>query len=216
MSRESPSPRSPQLDLAGHLAVAFVNTASARQQNRQLGARSYEQLVAWALQAGVLEASEAERLNRWASEQPEEAAHAYTRAAELRSALFRIYLEVHRERPLPAADLALVSEAWAAAMSSARLVPGETGVTFGWADDADAPDRVLWPVLKSVSEFLISLEGRRHVRQCAARPCRLFFVDRTPSARRKWCDWKACGHRVSSLAHYHRTGKRSPRPGSWR
>ncbi len=87
------------------------------------------------------------------------------------------------------------------------MIPAEVWVTWGWAGDADALDRMLWPVLFAAAELLISTEGRPQVRQCAMKGCRLFFVDRSPSLQRRWCEMKTCGTRAKSLRHYYRFGR---------
>ncbi len=158
-----------------------------------------------------LEALEAERLRRRAAEEPEAAAAAFALVKKLRSALFRIFLAVSNREELPADDLDVVSAALARAAPSTRLVKGEKGVTWSWAGDEDALDRMLWPVLLSAADLLISLEGRPHVRQCAAEGCTLFFVDRTPTGQRRWCEMKTCGNRAKALRYYHRRGKHVPR-----
>ncbi|MEE8523020.1 MAG: hypothetical protein V3T72_03740 [Thermoanaerobaculia bacterium] len=76
MARKNLPPRGPRLDLAGALGVAFVNTAAARQGNRQQGVRTYEELLTWSQQTGVVSTLEGERLRRRAAERPEEAAAA--------------------------------------------------------------------------------------------------------------------------------------------
>ena len=185
MPRRKQPPRGPQLELAGALCVAFVNTAGARDRNRQQRAESYADLLAWGRQANVLSASQAEQLSRRAAERPGEAKAAFTRIAKLRSSLCRIFRAIASEKELPDADLALVNEALAEAMPAVRLVRGEGGVTVGWAGDEDALDRMIWPVLFSVMELLTSLEGRPHVRQCAAPECDLFFVPSSTTALRQ-------------------------------
>ncbi len=129
------------------------------------------------------------------------------RIAKLRSSLFRVFRAIATGNELPDDDLDLVSEALVAAMPAIRLVRGEDGVTVGWAGDEDALDRMIWPVLFSTMELLTSLEGQPHVRQCAAPGCNLFFVDRTPTHRRRWCERRTCGSRTKSLRYYHKTGK---------
>jgi predicted RNA-binding Zn ribbon-like protein len=207
MAKKDLPPRGPQLDLAGALGVAFVNTAAARPENRQVGVRTYEELLTWSQQTGVVSTVEAESLRRRAAERPEEAAAALARAVELRAALIRLFLATAADAMPTAADLDAVNRALAAAMPARRLVPGETGLVWGWGGDADALDRVLWPLVESAAELLISTAGRPHVRRCAAVDCGLFFVDRSSSRQRKWCEMKTCGNRVKSLRHYHRLGK---------
>ncbi len=211
MARRTPPPRGPQLDLAGELSVAFVNTAGARPNNRQLGVGSCSELLIWGGQAGLLPADEAERLGRAVEGHLEAARAAYADVAEARAALGRVFLAISRRREPAAAGLAAVNAALAATMPAIRLVSGDTGLGVGW-DGGERPlDRVLGPVLYSAIAFLSSLEGRPHVRRCAGPDCELFFVDRSPSGRRVWCQMKTCGHRVKSLRHYHRLGKTRPR-----
>ncbi len=204
MARKRPPPRGPQLDLAGDLSVAFVNTAGAGQNNQQLGVGSYAELLAWSQHAGVLAALEAERLHRLAKEHPAKAAAAYKKVAKARSTLFRIFLALGRGRELPPDDFMAANEVLGAALPALRMVPAEQGVTWGWAGDEDALDRMLWPVMFSAAELLIAAEGRPHVRQCALKDCRLFFVDRSPSGQRRWCDMQACGNRAKANRHRRR------------
>ncbi len=215
MARRKSPPHGPQLELAGELCVAFVNTAGARPNNRQLGVGSFAELVTWSRQAGVLPAVEADRLLGHASGRPEAARAAWAGVAEARSALARVFLAISRRHEPPAGDLAAVNAALAAVMPAIRLVSGAQGLGVGWDGDKQPFECVLGSVLYSAIAFLSSLEGRPHVRQCAARDCELFFVDRSPSGRRVWCRMKTCGHRVKSLRHYHRLGKHQPRM-TWR
>ena len=90
---------------------------------------------------------------------------------------------------------------------SLGLVAADKGAAWGWAGDRDALDSLLSPILSSALEVMAVAGGRPYVRQCAAEGCRLFFVDRSPSGRRRWCEKKTCGHRAANLRYYHRRGK---------
>ncbi len=206
MAHKAPPPRGPQLELANDLCVAFVNTAGASKDNRQQGIENYRELLSWGRTVGTVSSPEALRLGSRATEQPELAAEVWAWARKLRSALFRLFLAVMADNELPAADLDLVNEAVSGALGAARMVPGEKGLTLAWAGDEDALERVLWPVLHAAMQLLLSLEGRPWVRQCAKSGCKLFFVDRSPSGRRKWCG-KICGKRDKSLRFYYRRGR---------
>ncbi len=201
MARKQPPPRGPQLELAGSLPVAFVNTVGAREENRQMAVQSYAELLAWSQQVGVTSAAQAERLRKLAAERLDEATAAWERAADARSRLFRLFLAVGAGRQLPPEDFAAVNEALALALPALRMVYAEQGVEWGWTGDEEALDRMLWPVLFSTAELLIAAEGRPHVRQCAFRGCLLFFVDRSPSRQRKWCDMNSCGNRAKAIRH---------------
>ncbi len=58
---------------------------------------------------------------------------------------------------------------------------------------------------------MVAARGRPHVRQCAAEDCRLFFVDRSPTGYRRWCERKTCGHRAANLRYWNRRGKKERR-----
>lgn len=206
-TRKPPPPREPRLDLAGDLCVAFVNTAAATPENRQLGIADYGELVAWAFEADLVSAAEGRSLRRQASEHPAQAKRAYARTAKLRSSLTRLFLAVGAKQELPEDDLDLVGKELARVAPGRRLVVAKGGVAWGWSGDEKPFDRILGPVLHSAAELLISLAGRPHVRRCARQGCALFFVDRSPSARRRYCEAKTCGHRARALRHYHRKGK---------
>ncbi|HEX9731162.1 MAG TPA: CGNR zinc finger domain-containing protein [Thermoanaerobaculia bacterium] len=208
MARRKPPPRDPQLELAGALCVAFVNTAGARDNNRQQGAKSYAELVTWAQQAGVLSTNEAERLRRLAAERPEDAEAVYTRAAKLRYALARIFLATLKDQNPDDTDLGTVNAAVAGAMPVLRLVPQDSGVAVGWSGDDDALDRMLWPVAYSALETLVAITGHPHVRQCAAKECALYFLVASGSRKRLFCS-TVCGNRARSLEYYYRKGRAS-------
>lgn len=212
-------PRSPQLELAGELCIAFVNTAGARDANRQLGVGDYADLLAWGQQAGTVSVSEVEGLRARAAERPQEAEAVYARAVGLRSALARAFLAIGADRVIAVADLDIVNGELAGAMASTRLVPGDPGITWGWGGDPQALDRVHWPVVHSAWMLLTSLRGESRVRQCAAGECKLFFVDRKRGNQRRWCDWKVCGHRTHARRYYNDRVKphrvRNPWPGGY-
>ena len=210
MPRSQPPLRGLQLELAGALPVAFVNTAGANRNNRQMAIESYADLLAWSQRAGIVSALEAERLGQRAGKRPEEAAATYRRAVAIRSVLFRLFLATGAGRELPDEDLAAANKTLAAALPALRMVRAEHGVGWGWAGD-DALDRMLGPVLFSAAELLIAAAGRPHVRQCALKGCRLFFVDRSPSGQRRWCDMKTCGNRAKSRRYLERTKARRAR-----
>ena len=215
MTRRNLSPRGPQLELAGDLSVAFVNTAAARGKNRQQGVASYAELLTWSQQAGLLQAVQAERLGTSADERPEAAAAALALALEVRGALGRLFIALQAQQELPANDLRTFNDALAAALPAARVVAGDQGLAWGWTGDEHALDRMLWPVLHAAAELLISTGGLPHVRQCALSGCRLFFVDRSRSRQRRWCEMKTCGHRAKSLRYYRKTGKAVRDRNTW-
>ena len=204
MAKRTPPPRSPQLALAGEPCVAFLNTAGARPDNRQLGVSSYDGMVTWCQLIGTVRAERAERLRRRAAERPAEAETAFTLADELRIALAEGFLAAQRQEPADESHLEAFNRALAESSLSPRLVATEGGVTLVWVGDPDALDSLLAPILNSSFEVITAAQGQPHVRLCAAPGCPLFFLDRT--GRRKWCA-RRCGQRVKNQRYYRRVLK---------
>lgn len=76
----------------------------------------------------------------------------------------------------------------------------ERGFRLAWRGDENALDQMLWPVVVSATELLVSNESG-WVRQCADEHCPRLFIDRR-SRLRKWCDPNICGSRVKSRRFY--------------
>ncbi len=207
--------RGPQLELAGHLAVAFVNTGGAQSKSRQLGVTSYDELLAWSLQVDLLSAAESEELRRAAAARPAEAEAVFERAVAVGDALGDLFVALHLEKAFPADALATLNQALIDDMPATYLVPGERGLTWGWVGESQALDRMLWPVFHTAGELLISTEGRPEVRQCGLSVCDLFFLDRTAARKRRWCEMTTCGNRAKALRYYRSKGRAKRDQGTW-
>lgn len=206
--RKPPPPRGPQLELAGELCVAFVNTAGARPENRQQGVSSFAELVIWSREIGTVSAREAERLLELAAERPGEAEAAFSRVDRIRAGLARSFVAAQRQEPTAERDLDAFNGALAESSLAPRLLAADAGAAWGWTAGGDSLDGLLSPILGSAVEVMAAAGGRPHVRRCAAEGCRLFFVDRSPTGYRRWCEKKTCGHRAANLRYYHRRGKK--------
>ena len=185
-----------------------------------MGLESYDDLITWGLKVEVLQALDAERLRSYAAEHPSRAKEAYARAIELRVTTARLFIAVATQKELPAAELRVFNDALPRALSPMRLVSGGEWMTWGWTGEEEALDRMLWPVQYAAAKLLISVEGHPHVRQCARRGCLLWFIDRSPAGRRRWCEMKTCGNRAKAMRYYNRTGRkdrqdRMQRIGLW-
>lgn len=186
----------------GALCLDFVNTLEDRPLRQSEHLTSFADLVAWAVQAGLLDGSGARALARRASRRPAERQETFRRALELRESLFRIFAARAAGRQPRAGDLSRLNRALGAAMRAIRIEPDDEGYRWSWTD-ANALDAILRPVVRSAAELLTSSELQQ-VRQCASDRCSWLFVDRSRSRRRRWCDMKTCGNRAKARRHYQR------------
>ena len=185
----------------GVLCLDFVNTLAWRLTDspvEYLG--SYEDLLAWGRQAGLLTPDETEVLSELAAMDPEEARAMLLRAVALREAIHRTLSAAIAGETQDEGALSALNRELSGALSRLRVARA-AGETYVWAwdrsgDDGGGPplDRPLWPVARSAAELLTSpkLGG---VKVCGGEGCGWMFLDESRNASRRWCDSRDCGNR---------------------
>ncbi|MHB8730335.1 MAG: CGNR zinc finger domain-containing protein [bacterium] len=187
----------------GRLCLDFVNTVSATRAAPKEHLNTYHELVSWGRQADVLSDREAQHLEDMATRQPDEAARTLAVAVSLREALFRIFTGAAERRPQRPEDMEILNTALCRALSHVRIDVNEEGCVRAWAGDA-APDRMLWPVLRSAMDVLTSEEERGRIHKCESPTCDWLFMDTSRNHSRRWCDMKSCGNRAKARRYYER------------
>jgi predicted RNA-binding Zn ribbon-like protein len=197
----------PAFDLiAGNPSLDFANTISGdRFHAPRENLNEYGDLLAFARQAGLVDASCARGLAERAARQPSEAARVLARAIELREAIFRIFWALGtRKKPAPS-DLAFLNGELATALSHREIVARSGTYAFGWkeCDDLDQP---LWAIAVSAGDLLADAD-RGPIRMCGLsddNECTWIFLDETKNKSRRWCSMKDCGNRAKARRHYQR------------
>jgi predicted RNA-binding Zn ribbon-like protein len=186
----------------GRLCLDFVDTVNSRLDAPRDLLCSYDDLLAWGQQAGILSDEDASGLRSQSTQHPEKAAHTLQDAIAVRETIYRIFQAITQEDSPAASDLAAFNAALAQAMTHGCIVPQAGGFVWHW-DDSSARqlDRVLWPVLRSVADLLTSPDLEL-VRLCAAEDCGWLFLDESKNHTRRWCDMKTCGNRAKARRHY--------------
>jgi predicted RNA-binding Zn ribbon-like protein len=179
----------------------FVNTVAWRLTDRPveyLG--SYEDLLAWERQAGLLAPDETEVLSAWGATHPEEARGTLSRAVALREAVHRVLSAAIAGEPQDEGALSTLNRELSVALSRLRVAPA-AGDAYVWAWERGAEDgggppleRPLWPVARSAAELLTSAKLGR-VKVCGGEGCGWMFLDESRNASRKWCESRDCGNR---------------------
>jgi predicted RNA-binding Zn ribbon-like protein len=187
----------------GHLALDFANTLGQHDpEPLSEWLHGYDDLVWWALRAGIVTDAEAGELFAQARAHPDRAAKVFERAIGFREAVFRVFSSLGDGGSAPAADLERINQELAAAGTHLCVVDG--GETFGWGWRDLALDRVLWPVARAAAELLVSDDLRR-IGECAGDDCQWLYVDTSRNHSRRWCVMSDCGNRAKARRHYHRT-----------
>ena len=189
---------------SGRLCLDFAETLENQFSKRQRESlNSYSDLVSWSKQAGIVTDTEAKRLVREGTIRPADAAAVFKRAIALRQAVYGIFSAVSGGRQPHAADLAILNAELTGALTRCGIVPTAGGFAWDWADDENALDRILWPVVQSAATLLTSGDLAK-VRGCASPDCSSLFLDTSRNRSRRWCEMKTCGNQAKARRHYHR------------
>jgi predicted RNA-binding Zn ribbon-like protein len=181
-------------EVAGDTLLDFCNTRAgwgAAAPREYL--TSYDHLVVWTREAGLVRGDVARRLQQKAAKRPTEADHVLGRALALRSA-------VYAACTAPAAG-----GAWEAVADEARAAASLAVL------DHDAPPGERWLIPERVGLALPALElalgagaflaatDLATVSRCPGHDCGWLFLD--PRGRRRWCVMAVCGNREKARRH---------------
>ena len=179
--------------LGGDLALNFVDTIGGlldggpKPEDELL--RSYEDLVLFGLDQGVLSARLAAALRRRADARPADARAALDAALQRRSLLDAAFRPLASgERP-PARVLEELGRFGAEALANGQLVREASGFAWRWTDSSDLLTP-LWPVAHAAVELMTDGPLER-IKGCGR--CRWLFLDTTKNNSRRWCSAVDCG-----------------------
>ena len=157
---------------------------------------SYDHLVVWAREAGLVGAPIAATVRRSAEREPAEASRVLERTLTLRDAVYAACTD--------AAD----DHAWEMVASRARAAASAAVLV------RDAPPGRRWVIPESAGLDLPELEleraagallastDLRTVGRCPGEGCGWLFLD--PRGRRRWCTMAVCGNRARARRHAQR------------
>lgn len=196
-----------QATRTGRLCLEFSNTVewhAGPEPGERLN--SYQDLVDWGQQVGLVSGAERDSLARAAERRPGAAQAVYERAIALREAIFHT-LEAHAHEATPdPGDLATLNAELPGALAQARLWHTGERYDLAWELEGEALDGLLGPIAYSAASLLATPELLERVGQCADdRGCGWLFLDMTKNRSRRWCDMKDCGNRAKARRHYERT-----------
>jgi predicted RNA-binding Zn ribbon-like protein len=198
----------------GDVSLDFVNTLGWRLTGHPGEyLRSYEDLLDWSRQAGLLALEEKEGLFRQATLDPEGAQKTLSRAIALREEIHRLISAHIAGESQDENDLSALNRELSIALSHLRVMPADGAYSWGWdrsGDEGKTPlDSPLWRVAQSAAQLLTS-EKLGRVKLCAGEGCGWIFLDESRNSSRRWCDSRDCGNRERVRRHLAR--KRASNP----
>ena len=141
--------------LGGRACLDFCNTVDPREGPRAHHfLSSYDDLVAWAGQVGLIGGKGRRALLTAAREQPAAAQAAFEEALVLREALYRIFSSIAAREPGDAADLELLNGVLQRASAATRLAAAGRGFAWSFTEPEGDLERPLWLLARSAAELL--------------------------------------------------------------
>lgn len=188
----------------GSLCLDFANTMDNRPAEATELLQSYQDLVIWAEQAGVVDKAAGAALRAEAARRAQAAESALAGGRVLREAIYAVFSAHASRRPAPAGAVATLNAAMAPSLARLQLeVRAGGGFGWRWSLEDGALDGLLAPIVDSAAELLTSPDLAR-VRECEADNCGWLFLDRSRNRSRRWCDMAVCGNRAKVRRHYAR------------
>ncbi|MCB0210127.1 MAG: CGNR zinc finger domain-containing protein [Anaerolineae bacterium] len=163
----------------------------------------YTDLVWWNFQAHFLNEDEVEPLLAEAERQPDTAMALFERGMRLRTEIHRLFSRIATGETVSETALSTLNDFLLDKEMMSRIESTEQGFAWVWGGEAAALERVLWPIIRSAAELLVSDKLNR-VGKCAGASCGWLFLDTSRNGRRRWCEMKHCGNRAKAKRHYRR------------
>jgi predicted RNA-binding Zn ribbon-like protein len=183
--------------IAGHIALDFINTVTARDSIPLDWLDGYARLIEWATLAGLVDSRVAANLRTQTEDSPREASAALTRIRRVREALHDACVALLAKRAVPTADLDEIESAWKRAAARGQLVSSDGRLQFEADRETSGLDLPLDLVVFAAVDLLGELDSDR-TRVCRGNDCGWLFIDSSKSGRRVWCDMATCGNTAKS------------------
>jgi predicted RNA-binding Zn ribbon-like protein len=201
----SVAPELPFKYVGGDPAIDLVNTVDWTSQGPVEDRLSdYDRLSRWAEGAGLVVPRLAAHFRTEANTRPDAAANALREAIRLRWVLREIFVAVAQGEPaasIPATgdlnELLTLSYSQLQLAGMPRGAPEGPALQWSWRDAASRLDSLIWPVVRSAAELLVSDEASR-IHECGGIDCGWMYVDRSRNGLRRWCEMESCGTREKS------------------
>lgn len=185
--------------VSGALCLDFVNTINSRLNPEHDYLVHYSDLAGWSNKAGILSAAQSTQLQKRARQHVEEAENALGAARTLRELIYRLFSNAAKGFEPNKKDMETFITSYGEAISRSHFTKEGNSYTTVWNVD-QAFDALLWPIIDSAGELLLS-EELGQVKECPG--CGWLFLDTSKNQSRRWCSMNTCGAR-DKMRRYHK------------
>jgi predicted RNA-binding Zn ribbon-like protein len=191
--------------IADELCLDFVNTEAVEQDDRVDLLGSFDDLMAWYAEAGLIDAAQAKALTRrMHAGSGDGGARALKEARQFRAMLREMVERLSEGRTnVPQATLDHLNRSLRAREGYSEIVRTKDGYETRFRPRLDEPAHLLVAIAESAAR-LLSEGDLALLRKCQNPRCSLYFYDTTKNHRRRWCSMAGCGNRAKVAAFYQR------------
>ena len=182
------------------LWVRFVNTLVYTHGRPTDEVADADALIGWLRKARLLSdrAASAERAHL--RDDPDEAARRIERFHDLRDLIRAIATEVTDTDQVSRDNVRALNHILRHGLHYHQLEVSTDGTKYGLARVGDRLDQARATIAGTLADFLAG-RAVRQLRICANQGCLEIFIDRSPTARRRWCDMRTCGNQAKAARH---------------
>ena len=185
--------------VGGALCLDFANTVNSRVNPEHDYLMQYSDLLEWATKLGILSPPQNNQLQKRARQNLHEAENALLAARTLRDLLYRLFSNAAKGSEAKKKDLEIFSVFYGESLSRGQFVKQGNHYWTTWNFD-EALESVLWPILHSAGELLLS-DKLTQIKECPG--CGWLFLDISKNQSRRWCSMNTCGAR-DKMRRYHK------------
>jgi predicted RNA-binding Zn ribbon-like protein len=185
--------------VGGALCLDFANTVNSRTMPEHDYLMQYSDLVEWAKKLGLLSPTQSKSLQKRANENRQAAEEVLSTARRIRELFYRLFSNAAKGSEPAKKDMQMFLSGYGEAIAKGQLAKKDNHYTTAWKPD-EAFDSLLWPIVHSAGELLLSEELGK-VKECPN--CGWLFLDTSKNQTRRWCSMDTCGAR-DKMRRYHR------------
>lgn len=193
--------RQPFLFVGNHPCLDFINTQMIVRGNPTDLLDGCEDLVAWLVQARMLDKVQAAVvMTQW---NPKDQEQLFEQGIMFRGTLREMAARSIARKSIPDSAVAFINQILSRCPGYPQLVYKKGGFERQFQSQATQKDGLLAPLAEAASDLLCS--GKLSlVKKCGNPACILYFYDTTKNHTRNWCSMQLCGNRIKVAAHYQR------------
>jgi predicted RNA-binding Zn ribbon-like protein len=193
--------RQPFLFVSNHPCLDFINTQMIVRGNPTDLLGGYEDLVAWLVQANIMNPAQAEAvMAQWNQKDQEQL---FEQGIMFRNTLREMAERIVARKSIPDSAVASINQILSRCPGYPQLVHAKGRFERQFQSQAARKDGLLAPLAEAAIDLLCS-GGLSLVKKCGNAACILYFYDTTKNHTRNWCSMQLCGNRTKVAAHYQR------------